>query len=258
MTGPGAHSPSADPGLCLQADSLAVTLRSPERSFRLEIEGLRLVAGEATGLTGGSGTGKTLLLELLGLLRRPDRGAQYQARTAEGVIDLAAAWDSRAARSDLTALRGMLFGFVPQAGGLLPFLTVLENVTLGQKITGREDAEHAAALMERLGIAPLAALYPGSLSIGQRQRVAIARALAHRPPFVIADEPTAALDPDTAAEAMSLLVGAARDDGAALLVSSHDLGLLDRFPLRRLHLSVPVVTPEAVVSRLSELQPDAA
>ncbi|MWD30150.1 ATP-binding cassette domain-containing protein [Aquicoccus sp. SCR17] len=235
----------------LHARQLSTTLRSPERGFRLEVPDFAMEAGETVGLTGPSGTGKTLFLELLGLLRRPDPGSAYVAERPEGRLDLAALWGKGRDHGAATSTRGGLFGFVPQSGGLLPFVTVAENVTLGQRITGRADPAHAEALMERLGILPLAGLYPAALSIGQRQRVAIARALAHRPPFLIADEPTASLDPATAAEAMALLVSAAREDGAALLVSSHDVGLLERYPMRRCHLALVPGAPDLTVSRLA-------
>lgn len=216
----------------LSLSDLTVELRDGDRRFVLETGTLEIAAGEAFGLSGGSGTGKTLLLEVLGLLRRPDPGGRFVLQAEGRDIDL------RADPSDAARLRGRYFGFVPQAGGLLPFLTVAENIALGQKITRAQDSAWIAALIARLGLSGLEALTPSALSIGQRQRVSIARALAHKPVFVIADEPTAALDPEAAEQAMGLLIEAAHQGGAAVIVSSHDLGLLDRFSMSRLHLSL--------------------
>ncbi|MFZ1726972.1 MAG: ATP-binding cassette domain-containing protein [Albidovulum sp.] len=223
--------------LSLHAENLSVTLRDTERSFTLVVADLGIAPGEAIGLTGASGTGKTLLLELLGLLRQPDPGGRYTVADGQGFHDLATLWAKRDGRARVTHARGNLFGFVPQSGGLMPFLSVRENVCLSQRIADRPDADFAGDLIDRLGLAPIARLMPAKLSIGQRQRVSIARALAHKPRFVIADEPTAALDPDNAAEAMALLIGAAEQAGTSVIISSHDLSLLDRFSLTRYALT---------------------
>ena len=239
----------------LALEGLSVALADRERRFELRLDRLRLDRGAAAGLTGPSGTGKTLLLELLGLMRRPGPEGAFRLGERDGrAHDIAALWRGRDAPAKAARLRGRLLGFVPQTGGLLPFLTLAENVALSQRIAGREDAAWRAHLIDRLGLGPVAGLRPGALSIGQRQRCAIARALAHRPGFVLADEPTAALDPDTAAEAMRLLIETAREGGAAVLVSSHDLALLDRLPLRRLRLEAATPRPGAVLSRLVETE----
>lgn len=232
----------------LSLSGLTVGLSDGDRRFVLETGDLRIAAGAPVGLSGGSGTGKTLLLEVLGLLRRPDPGGAFTLRADGQEIDLRADPD-RAAR-----LRGRYFGFVPQAGGLLPFLTVAENIALGQKITDRHDPAWIAELVSRLGLSGLEGLTPSALSIGQRQRVSIARALAHKPPFVIADEPTAALDPEAAEAAMALLIEAANTGGAAVIVSSHDLGLLDRYAATRIHLSLAPGAPGTVRSVLASRQ----
>lgn len=218
----------------LDIAGLGVSLADGDRGFSLQVPALRIAAGEAVGLTGPSGSGKTLLLELLGLLRAPDPGGRYRIAGEDGQeLDLAALWSRR---GRIARLRGRIFGFVPQTGGLLPFLTLAQNVALPQRICRRPDPDLAADLIARLGLAPVAGLRPERLSIGQRQRAAIARALAHRPRVVIADEPTAALDPENAARAMELLFEAAARTGSAVIVSSHDIGLLDRFTLTRYRL----------------------
>jgi putative ABC transport system ATP-binding protein len=241
----------------IEAEALTVTLRDGARVFRLEIGTLALAAGEAVGLTGPSGTGKTLLLEVMGLLRRPDAGrGRFGLRRAPGgaATDVAALWASAPGR--IPALRGGAYGFIPQHGGLLPFLALGENIALGQHVAGRPDPGFARHLAERLGIADILGLGPDRLSIGQRQRGVIAAALAHRPAVVIADEPTAALDPGNAAAALGLILEMARESGAAVLLSSHDIDLLDRLPVTRRRLAVAAdAEPDRVTSRL--MPPDA-
>lgn len=222
----------------LNLSGLEISLADRDRRFTLQVPQLTLSAGQALGLTGASGTGKTLLLETLGLLRRPQRCAQFQLHRPAPAppLDLAAAWSDPALPP--ATLRGTHMGFVPQSGGLLPFLNVRENITLSQRISARPDSHWCDQLITRLGLDDVQKLHPGALSIGQRQRVAIARALAHRPALVIADEPTAALDPDAAATAMGLLIDMAASGGAGVIISSHDLTLLDQFPLHRAALNL--------------------
>ncbi len=242
---PSTCCPEPMAGARLSLSDLSVHLSDGDRRFVLETGVLEIAAGEPVGLSGGSGTGKTLLLEVLGLLRQPDPGGRFTLHAQGREVDL------RAEAGQAARLRGRYFGFVPQAGGLLPFLTVAENIALSQKITDTADAAWIGELIARLGLAGLERLTPSALSIGQRQRVSIARALAHRPLFVIADEPTAALDPEAAETAMGLLIEAAEQGGAAVIVSSHDLGLLDRVARRRVHLSLAPAAPGTVRSVLA-------
>ena len=214
----------------LRLHDASVSLRDGDRAFRVSVDDLTIAPGQALALTGASGSGKTLLLEVLGLLRRPDPETRYSWQNT----DLGSAW---ARRAELAALRGRMFGFVPQTGGLMPFLDVRANVALPQKVTGRDDAARVDALIDRLGLAGVAGMHPGALSIGQRQRVAVARALAHRPPVIIADEPTAALDGDTAGDVLALLLDTAAQDGCTVILSSHDHARVAPFGLRRLHLT---------------------
>lgn len=228
------------------------SLRDGDRVFRLEWDGFTLHAGRPVALTGASGSGKTLLLELLGLLRAPGPGMSYAWESGDGqaVRDLAALWAHGPRHGALGAMRGRLFGFVPQTGGLMPFLTVAENIALPQRVTGREDAPWYGELAARLGLEGVAGMRPAALSIGQRQRVAVARALAHRPDFVIADEPTGALDPETADKVLELLLDIARARNCGVILSSHDLDRIGRFAIPRLGLRTAAGPGGAVVSRL--------
>ncbi|MFK7744482.1 MAG: ABC transporter ATP-binding protein [Roseobacter sp.] len=242
----------------LHVEDLTVTLGDAERQFTLQAGRWSIAAGEVIGLTGPSGTGKTLLLELLGMLRAPD-GGRYRADPLEDASEPTQAfdafWSDNQAMAKCAAARARFFGFVPQAGGLLPFLTVAENVQLSQRIAKRPDAAWLKALLGELGLTQIAHLRPAALSIGQRQRVAIARALAHRPFCVIADEPTAALDPENAQTAMRLLIEAAQAGGAATLLSSHDYPTLSQFPMRRMGLQITSASHDPhVVSTLAPLE----
>ncbi|MCF6231877.1 MAG: ATP-binding cassette domain-containing protein [Rhodobacteraceae bacterium] len=229
-----------------------VTLQDGDRTFRLEIKALTLVPGRAVALTGASGSGKTLMLELLGLLRAPGPGTCYEWRAHGALRDLAGLWQDGPRAAALAHQRGALFGFIPQSGGLLPFLSVTQNVELTQKINKCLDADWTADLIARLGLADVAHLSPGALSIGQRQRTAIARALAHRPPFVIADEPTAALDPESADTVLRLLLDIAATQNCGVILSSHDIARIDRFDIPRLSLNTSA-TGKTVTSTLEDV-----
>ena len=239
----------------LEIEDLSVTLGDAERRFTLRTGDWSLAAGEVIGLTGASGTGKTLLLEMLGLLRAPEAGGYRAVPLGQGAAqDFAAFWQGGRARARCAEARARFFGFVPQSGGLLPFLSVRENAAISQQIAECPDAAWLDHLLGVLGLDRIAHLRPAALSIGQRQRVAIARALAHRPFCVIADEPTAALDPETARTAMGLLIEAARAGGSATLLSSHDLVTLGAFPMRRMELRITSTSDAAhVVSTLTPL-----
>ena len=219
-------------------EGVSATLREPGREFRVAVDdGLSLSAGEACAVTGKSGTGKTLFLELLGLLVRPDPGGRYALAHADGQIeDLAGLWGGK--RAALSDCRARLFGFVLQTGGLFPFLSVRDNIALSQRITGRIDASRIAHLIDLLELGEIADFKPDRLSVGQRQRTAVARALAHRPAFVIADEPTSALDPELSETVIELLFRAARDDGAAVVISTHDAGSVDGLSVARLLVGI--------------------
>ena len=236
-------------------ESIGATLREPGREFRIAVEdGLAFLPGEAWALTGRSGSGKTLFLELLGLLLRPDAGGRYRLEVPDGASeDIAALWSGAGAR--IAGLRARVFGFVLQTGGLLPFLSVRENIALPQAVTGRVDESRVARLIEQLELGQVSRYKPGRLSVGQRQRTAVARALAHRPEFVIADEPTSALDPDLSDAVLGLLIAAAREEGAGVIVSTHDAGFANRFAVAHLAVAVDpaAAEPGRTVSRVARV-----
>jgi lipoprotein-releasing system ATP-binding protein len=185
---------------------------------------LAVARGESVAVVGESGTGKSTLLHLLGGLDRPD-GGTVKVRG----IDMYAL-GSR----ERTALRGKDIGFVFQFHHLLGDFDALENVMMPLLVNGasRPDARRRALdLLERVGLGHRLDHRPGELSGGEQQRVAVARALATRPSVVLADEPTGNLDPGTAEEVHRLLREVQREEGAALVVATHNVGLagmLDR------------------------------
>lgn len=171
--------------------------------------------GESLAVMGPSGSGKSTLLHCAAGILRPDGGTVH--------LDGARVDDQSEERRSV--LRRSAFGFVFQFGQLLPELPAEENVALPLMLGGvrRGDAvARARAWFPPLGIGGLERRRPGELSGGQAQRVAIARALAVRPEVVFADEPTGALDQVTGQEMMTVLVDAARQNGAALVVVTHD------------------------------------
>ena len=239
----------------LALDGIEVALSSGDARFRLAVERLSLAPGAIVALTGESGAGKTLLLEVLGLMRAPSPGGRYMHTAPDGrATDLTALWRGGPNGTALTQARGAIFGFVPQTGGLLNFLSVRENIALPQRMVGRPDDHWVQSLLDRMALSDQADLRPSKLSVGQRQRVAIARALAHRPAFVIADEPTAALDPERSEDVLQLFLTMAAENGCGVLLSSHEVDRIDRLGLPRLHLSV-TREGDTAVSRLTEGPP---
>ena len=207
-----------------------------DRVFELTIERLALGSGERLAVVGQSGSGKSTLLDLAGLALAPDGARVFRLERDGEPADVGKLWRER----DLEALAGLRarhFGYVVQSGALLPFLSVADNVHLPLSLAGRRDRERVRDLLDRLGIASLERVLPERLSFGQRQRVAVARALAHRPDFLLADEPTASLDPDNARRVMEALLELTAAEGSALLLVSHDLDLLDDFRLPRARMA---------------------
>lgn len=201
-------------------------------SFHLEVTSFVVRPGECLALTGPSGSGKTTMLDLLGLVLRPDEASVFWFRDRGGkVVDVGALW--RRDRADgLADLRGVNIGYVLQTGGLFPFLSARDNIHLSRKLLAMEDDGLVDHLVVRLRITHLLNKKPNALSIGERQRVAIARALAHQPGLLLADEPTAALDPPQAVEVTGLLLELVSELQMAAVVVSHDWELVRSLGLR--------------------------
>ena len=180
---------------------------------------LNIDAGTFTALVGPSGSGKSTLLNLCGLIDRPDSGQVcWQGRDI-----------TNASASELTQLRRHHIGFVFQSFNLIPVMTVTDNVAFPLLLnrTGRAEIRRRVSdLLGAVGLADLADRKPGDLSGGQRQRVAIARALIKQPALIVADEPTANLDQDTALTVIDLMRNLSREYRTAVVVATHDDRLL--------------------------------
>jgi len=196
---------------------------------------------EFVAITGPSGSGKSSLLYLLGLLDRPTSGTLRIAGQDTSQLD-----DDALARLRLESL-----GFVFQFHFLLPEFSMLKNVELPMRKAGRFSAsemqERAASLLEDLGLAGHLDKRPDQLSGGQRQRVAVARALANDPQVVLADEPTGSLDSKSSEQVFAILQDLVKKRGKTVIAVTHDMDIAARVD-RRIHLvDGKVVSDERVV-----------
>jgi lipoprotein-releasing system ATP-binding protein len=218
---------NAAPPALLEAQH--ITRRLPEGVTLVADASLKVERGEFIAITGPSGSGKSSLLYLLGLLDRPTQGRVLLE--GRDTASLSAA--------ELANLRLARLGFVFQFHFLLPEFSTLDNVLIPIRRLGRlKDAAaraQAMKLLEALGMAEAAAKLPEQLSGGMRQRAAIARALANDPAIILADEPTGNLDTRNAAAVFDIFQRLAAEEGRAILVVTHDAELAKRAN-RRIHL----------------------
>lgn len=172
-----------------------------------------IASGEFVALCGPSGSGKSTVLAMLAGLSRPTHGMVTLLGTNLYAL-------SPGRRTDLCR---QYIGIVPQFTGLLPTLCAIDNVAFPGMIGGGTDPyPRAAELLAAVGLGDRHDAYPAELSGGQQRRVAVARALINRPAIVLADEPTADLDPDSAGLVLGVLLELQRREGTALVVATHD------------------------------------
>jgi lipoprotein-releasing system ATP-binding protein len=207
-------------------DAPVLFLQSIDRHYRqgnlvLEIlKGAELAVwrGQSVALVAPSGTGKSTLLHVAGLLEQPDAGEVYMA----GIPT------SKMSDAERTRIRRTELGFVYQFHYLLPEFSAIENVMLPQMIRGlrrKEAASRATELLTYLGLKDRLLHRPAELSGGEQQRVAIARAVANAPRVLLADEPTGNLDPHTAEHVFRALTQLVRASGLAVIVATHNLDI---------------------------------
>ena len=171
--------------------------------------------GEFVAVVGRSGSGKTTMLDMLGLLLRPTAGTLILDGTDTGKLG----------DRDLARLRGTKVGFVFQEYNLLPSLNVLENVMLPLRYVsdGKDGRRRAEDLLDRVGLSDRIRHKATELSGGQQQRVAIARSMVNQPSLILLDEPTGAVDTETAQQLVALLKSLNEQDEVTIVVVTHDL-----------------------------------
>ena len=204
-----------------------VELIGAHKSYRLDSVDVHVLKGvsllirprQFTVLMGPSGSGKTTLLNLIGCIDKPDSGRVVVA--GQNVLPLS--------DDTLSEFRRHHIGFIFQNFNLLPVLTAYENIEYPMVLAGIEHkvrSDRTRKLLSMVGLSDRARNLPGQLSGGQRQRVAIARALALRPKLVIADEPTANLDSQTAASILALMRSMQARHQTSFVFSSHDTAVV--------------------------------
>lgn len=178
----------------------------------LDIPHFHMPASEQLVLRGESGSGKTTLLQIISGITQADEGSV-------SIDSIKLTELSEAARDRLRAAK---IGFVFQTFNLLPAFTALENVRLGMSFgRGKYNLARARELLDRVGLADRMHYRPSQLSVGQQQRVAVARGLANRPRLLLADEPTANVDPSNQQRTIDLIREVCRQESVALLLVTH-------------------------------------
>ena len=178
---------------------------------------LEIDKGEFIAVVGRSGSGKTTMLDLMGLLLRPTSGSLFIDDIDTGKLG----------DRELARVRARRIGFVFQEYNLLSGLNVLENVMLPLRYVkeGKNGRSRAAELIDRVGLSDRARHRPSELSGGQAQRVAIARSMVNSPSLILLDEPTGAVDTETAQQLVDLLKRLNQEDQVTIVIVTHDLDI---------------------------------
>jgi putative ABC transport system ATP-binding protein len=206
----------------LLVDGIKKSYREPDGEWLpiLDVPRLEVAAGEQVVIRGRSGGGKTTLLNVIAGLATPDVGRIIISGT--DVTRLPEAIRDR--------FRARHIGFVFQTFNLLAGFSALENVLLGMTFTGqRHDPVRAKELLSRVGLGHRLSHKPAALSVGEQQRVAVARALVNRPVLLLADEPTANIDPTHQQQVIDLLREVCRDENVAMLLVTHSDEVASQF-----------------------------
>lgn len=186
----------------------------------LNIPTFAVAAGEQIALVGRSGCGKTTLLHVISGISQPDSG-----KVQIDGLDI-----TRLSEAGRDRFRAEKIGYVFQTFNLLPGFTALENVMLGMVFaSGKADRARAAKLLDRVGLGKRAAHRPNEMSVGEQQRVAVARSLANRPKLLLADEPTANVDPGNQQDVIDLIRQSCREENVSLLVVTHATEVASQF-----------------------------
>ena len=186
----------------------------------LDVPEFRVDEGEQVVLIGASGGGKTTLLHIIAGITRPPEGRIW-------IDGIEATAFSEVARDQIRASK---LGYIFQTFNLLPGFTALENVILGMTFSkGKPDSKRAVELLDRVGLKDRIHHKPGKMSVGEQQRVAVARALANRPRLLLADEPTANVDPQNKQQIVELIRNFCVEEKIALLLVTHAMEVASQF-----------------------------
>src|SRR3954462_8200085 len=186
----------------------------------LDIPQFEVASGEQIGLVGKSGCGKTTLLHTIAGITRADAG-----QIKIDGLDIA-----NLSEAGVDKVRADKIGYVFQTFNLLPGFTALENVLLGMTFArGRKDPARARHLIDRVGLSHRSTHKPQALSVGEQQRVAVARALANRPSILLADEPTANIDPRNQQKIIDLIRDTCREENVSLIIVTHSMEVAGQF-----------------------------
>jgi len=234
-TQPHSDATQREGGTIYHLRNVVLDRKSEGVSFRLNVPSLQIRQGEQIAVIGESGCGKSTLLDILAFIAKPSHidSFRFRPNNSDAPIDIGADWQKNQL-NQLGELRKQYIGYVMQTGGLLPYLTVRDNINLSRSVLRMKKDDTVDTLARELGIARHLDKLPGTLSTGERQRVAIARGLAHQPSIVIADEPTASVDPFAAEKIMALFMELAEDRNITVIVASHAWRHIKRLGLRRL------------------------
>jgi len=218
------NNPTPNQVSLLSVENLTREFNSAENGEPLRVlRGLSLevARGESIAIVGSSGCGKSTLLNLIGTLDQPTSGTlTFDGRNL-----------SQLDAEELALLRNCEMGFIFQSHHLLPQCSVIENVlvpTIAHRSTSTSDEERGRRLLDRVGLGERLSHRPGQLSGGERQRVAVVRALINEPQLLLADEPTGALDEDTADKLGQLLVELNKEEKVTLITVTHSPSLAER------------------------------
>ncbi len=191
-----------------------------ERVPILDVPKFEVGSGEQLALIGPSGCGKTTLLHIIAGITKPDSGK----------VELDGVEITKYPEAGRDRIRADKLGYVFQTFNLLPGFSALENVLLGMTFARKKySLARAKSLLERVGLAHRANNKPSAMSVGEQQRVAVARALANSPSLLLADEPTANVDPSNQSQIVSLIRNTCQDENISLVMVTHSMEVADQF-----------------------------
>ena len=206
----------------LEISKLKKSFRQPggERVQILDVPEYEVADGEQAVLIGPSGGGKTTLLHIIAGITQPDSG-----KIKVNNVDI-----GQFSESGRDRLRAKSIGYVFQTFNLLPAFSALENVVLGMTFSGmRNTNRQAKKMLERVGLGHRLKNRPSEMSVGEQQRVAVARALVNRPRLLLADEPTANVDPSNQQQIVDLIRQSCEDDKIAMVLVTHSMEVANQF-----------------------------